>query len=96
MVKYPTTPKSRCYAICDASLITVHVSGCCWFSDINISPGSVATRLSYGGIFYYRFARNLPLSLSVKERAVKIDQHMAEIRGKKCCGIFSRTRCRLD
>jgi len=35
---------------CDiqVSLITVHVSGCCCFSDINISQGSVATHLSGG------------------------------------------------
>jgi len=37
------------------------------FSDINISRGSVATRLRCGGMFYYLFARILLLSLSVKE-----------------------------
>jgi len=33
----------------------------------NISQGSVATRLSGGGIFYYRFTKHLLLSPSVKE-----------------------------
>jgi len=36
------------------------------FSDINISQGSVATRLRCGGTFYYRFSRNLLRSPSVK------------------------------
>jgi len=34
---------------------------------MNISQGSVATRLSGGGIFYYHFTTNLLLSLPVKE-----------------------------
>ena len=37
------------------------------FWNIDISQGSVATRLRYGGIFNYEFVANLPLSLSVKE-----------------------------
>jgi len=32
-----------------------------------ILQGSVATRMRCGGIFYYHFARNLLLSLLVKE-----------------------------
>jgi len=38
--------------LCDLSLglITIHVSVCCWFNDINISQGAVAT-LRYGGIY---------------------------------------------
>jgi len=39
----------------------------CFFSDINISQGSVAMRLSRGGMFYYCPAGNLLPSLSVKE-----------------------------
>ena len=35
--------------------------------DINVSHGSVATRLRCGGIFHNDFIANLPLSLSVKE-----------------------------
>ena len=41
--------------------------GCFCFSDINISQGSVATRLRCGGIFYDSIAGNLLLSLLVKE-----------------------------
>jgi len=52
---------------CDLSLITVHISDCCQFSDIHISQGSVATYLRCGGIFKYRFVANLPVSLPVKE-----------------------------
>jgi len=39
-----------------------NVSGCCWFYDINISRGSVATRWMYDGIFLF-FNRNLLLNL---------------------------------
>ena len=47
IVKDPTIPKARCLFAtlpCDVSLITVHVSGCCCFSDIDILLGCVATR----------------------------------------------------
>ena len=37
------------------------VSGCCCFSDISISLGSVATHLRCGGIFYYCFTTNFVL-----------------------------------
>jgi len=37
------------------------------FSDINISQGSVATRLRCGGISGYHFTANLLLSLRMKE-----------------------------
>ena len=37
----------------------MHVSRCFCFSDINISHGSVATRLRCGEIFYDGFARTL-------------------------------------
>jgi len=52
---------------CDLSLIAISVSNCRLFSDINISQGSVATRLRYGGNFSYRYTANLSLSLKVKE-----------------------------
>jgi len=41
--------------------------GCFCFSDINISQGSVATRLRCDGMFYDSIAGNLLLSLLVKE-----------------------------
>jgi len=42
-------------------------SGCCCFSNFNISQGSVAMHLRGGGIFYYRFTTNLLVRLSVTE-----------------------------
>jgi len=39
----------------------------CFFSDINISQGSVATCLRCGGTSIYRFSRTVLLSLPVKE-----------------------------
>jgi len=50
-------------------------------SDINISQGSVTTRLRCGGIFYYEFARNLLLSLLVKE-ILKIGQQLTQLEAK--------------
>jgi len=70
MVICPTTSKSVNHIAalcCDVSLIIIHVSGCFCFSDINISQGSVSMHLRFGSIFYYCLARNLLLSLSVKE-----------------------------
>ena len=52
---------------CDFSLITIPVSNCRLFSDINISQSSVATHLRYGGILSYHYTANLLLSQSVKE-----------------------------
>ena len=37
------------------------------FLIIDISQGSVATRLRYGGIFKYELVANLPVSQPVKE-----------------------------
>ena len=37
------------------------------FFNIDISQGSVATRLRCGGIFKYELVANLPMSLPVKE-----------------------------
>ena len=39
----------------------------CDFLNMDISQGSVATRLRCGGIFKYEFVANLPVSLPVKE-----------------------------
>jgi len=38
----------------------------CDFLNIDISQGSVATRLRCGGIFKYEFIANLPVNLPVK------------------------------
>ena len=39
----------------------------CDYLNIDISQGSIATRLRCGGIFKYELVANLPVSLSVKE-----------------------------
>ena len=39
----------------------------CDFLNIDISQGSVATYLRFGGIFECKFVANLPVSLPVKE-----------------------------
>jgi len=39
----------------------------CDFVNIDVSQGSVATRLRCGGIFKYELVANSPVSLSVKE-----------------------------
>ena len=39
----------------------------CDFLNMDISQGSVATRLRCGKIFKYEFVANLPVSLPVKE-----------------------------
>jgi len=44
---------------CDFSLITIPVTNCLLFSDINISQGSVATSFRCGGIFSYHFTARL-------------------------------------
>ena len=51
----------------DLSLITIHISDYCPFSDIHISQGSVATYVRCSGIFKYEFVANLLQSLSVTE-----------------------------
>jgi len=66
----------KCLAtlIYDLLLIAIPVSNYHLFSDINISQGSVATRLRCGGIFSYHFSANLSVSLTMKElwKSVKI------------------------
>jgi len=59
----------KCLAtvIYDLLLITIPVSNCHLFSDINISQGRVATRLRCGAIVIYHFTANLSLSLTIKE-----------------------------
>jgi len=55
---------------CHISLITIHISDCCQFSDIHILQGSVATVatcLRCGSKVKYEFGANLALSLSAKK-----------------------------
>ena len=51
----------------DLSVIIIHISHYCQFSDICISQGSVATYVRCGGMFKYAFVANLPVSLSEKK-----------------------------
>jgi len=71
----------------------IHVSGCCCFSDINISQGSVATHLRCDRIFYYLFTIKLLLSLSVKEfwksRRVSGKVKVALFQTRCSCGLVS-------
>jgi len=52
---------------CDVSLITMHVSDCRWFSDINVSGGNVATLVRCARTVGDYFTANLVVNLSVKE-----------------------------
>jgi len=79
LVKDLLIPQSRCYT--GLSLITVYVSGCSCFSEINISQSSVATHLRGGWTFYYRITTNSLTSLSVKKN-LKIGQHLAKLAAK--------------
>ena len=75
---------------CHLSLITIHISDCCQFSDIHISHGSVVTHLRCGGIFKYDVA-NLPLSLSVKE--FKNQLIFGEVMGMSLVSWFFDSWC---
>jgi len=73
-LKMPQHVKCLATVIYDLPLITIPVSNCHLFSDINSSQSSVATRLRCGGIFSYHFTANLSPSLTMKEfwKSVKI------------------------
>jgi len=66
---------------CDVAFITVHVSGCCCFSDINISQGGDATRLRRDGIFYTLFFYKFTAQ-SVSKIILKLGQYMAKLEAK--------------
>ena len=59
----------------DVSLVIIHVSGCRFFPDINISQSSVAACLRCGVIFYYRFGGYS--AKYVGEKNLEIGQHLA-------------------
>ena len=63
------------------------------FLNIDISQGSVATRLRCGGIFKYVLVTNLPVSLPVKEfwKSVNISGSYGQEFGVL---FFSETQCR--
>jgi len=59
---------------CDLSLITIRVSNCRLFSDINISQGNIATHLRCGGITQLQISTDL-----ASERILKIRQNLTEL-----------------
>ena len=67
----------------------------CDFLNIDISQGSVATRLRCGGIFKYELVANLPVSLPVKEfrKSVNIWGSYGQEFGVL---FFSETQCRIS
>ena len=71
----PTTLKRLATLLCDLSLITIFISGCCQSSAINISQGSVATRAR---LFNDNFTVNLLMSRKVK--ILKIGQDLVKSR----------------
>jgi len=88
----PQHLKYLAIVIYDLPLITIPVSNCHLFSDINISQGNVATRLRCGGIFSYHFTANLSFSLTVKEfwKSAKIWQSYRHEFGGP---VFFGTQC---
>jgi len=60
----------------------------CDFLNIDISQGSVATRLRCGGIFKYELVANLPMSLPVKEFENWLT--FGELMGKSLVSSFFR------
>ena len=69
---------------CDLSLITVHISDYCQFSDIHISQGSLVTYLGCGEMFKYELVANLPASMSPK----KIGSHLEKLWARVWCLVF--------
>jgi len=63
----------------------------CDFFNIDISQGSVATRLRCGGIFKYELVANLPVSL----RSKNLENRLAfgEVMGKSLVSCFFETQC---
>jgi len=49
--------------------------------DINVSHGSVASRLRCGGMFHNDFIANFTID-SATERILKIGQHLAKLQTK--------------
>jgi len=65
----------------------------CDFLNIDISQGSVATRLWFGEIFKYELVANLPVSLPVKKIANRLT--FGEVMGKSLVSCFFETQCIL-
>ena len=63
----------------------------CDFLNIDISQGSVATRLRCGGIFKYALVANLPVSLPVKDFENRLTSGV--VMGKSSVSCFFETQC---
>ena len=74
-------------AVCLSYFLSIAI-----FLNIDISQGSVATRLRCGGIFKYELVANLPVSLPVKEfwKSVNISGSYGQEFGVL---FFSETQC---
>ena len=64
----------------------------CDFLNIDISQGSVSTRLRCGGIFKYELVATLPVSQPVKEFFLN-RLTFGEVMGKSLVPCFSETQC---
>jgi len=68
----------KCLAtvIYDLPLITIPISNCHLFPEINISQGNAVMRLRCGGIFSYHFTANFSLSPTMKnfEHLLRFDK----------------------
>jgi len=53
-----------------------------FFSEINISQGSVETRLRFGRIFTVALLQIKFTAKSVRKTVLKIGQHLAKLEGK--------------
>jgi len=84
-LKYVTTVP------CNLSLITTLVCNCHSFCDINVSQGSVATRMRCGGIFNKHFAANLLENVTMKI-FLKIGWKLKEFIMSLVSHLFA-TRC---
>ena len=66
------------------------------FLNIDISQGSVATRLGCGGIFVYVFVTSFLLSLTVKE-FLKIGQYLVKLWARVMCfNCFFDSQCNVS
>ena len=92
-LKWNKSSQLKCLATlpCDLSLITIHISDCCQFSDIHILQGSVTTKLQCGWIFQYEFFCKFTTE-SVSERLLNIGSHLAKF-GQEFIVLFFLLTC---
>jgi len=65
------------------------------FLNTDISQGSVATRLGYGGVYVYDFVTTYKFPTeSNSERILKIGQYLVNLWARVRCVVFLDSRCR--